>query len=230
MNILREIRRTKEKSMPIRIILTLMFCVIFIVNTYAWFGLNQSVNLTGISGEVTSWDIAYDIEDGETLDKTATFVIDELYPGMTENQDVVRICNKGGSITTIDYELLSVKVFGVEILDELKANQEITTNGNTTNIFSTDANYPFDISYTYGSNYLQGQYIDDETTPSAVTTFKFNVSWPYTEGTTEEETAAKDILDTRFGIKAYDYYELGNDKHSAVEVKVRITSEVLPST
>lgn len=226
MNILREIRRASKKSMTTKIILALMFCTIFIVNTYAWFSINKEVNLSGISGDVTSWDVAYYIEEEEILDQTATFVIDEVYPGMPEKEDVVHIYNMGEASTTIYYELLSVKVFGIEVLDELNANQEIKTNGNTTNIFSTDADFPFDISYTYGSDYLEGQYVDEITTPSAATTFKLNVSWPYKEGTTNEEITTKDILDTKFGKEAYEYYEAGNDKNSAVEVKVRITSKM----
>lgn len=37
MNILREFRRVKKKSMATRIKLLLIFSVILIINTYAWF-------------------------------------------------------------------------------------------------------------------------------------------------------------------------------------------------
>ena len=89
MNILREIRKTKEKSMPIRIIVTLMFCAVFIVNTYAWFAMNKEVNLSGLTGEVTSWDVSYYVEDEEILDETATFLINEAYPGMPNREETV---------------------------------------------------------------------------------------------------------------------------------------------
>ena len=57
MNILREVRRVSKKSMPLRISLLLVFCVIFIVTTYAWFSLQKDINLGGLEADVTSWDV-----------------------------------------------------------------------------------------------------------------------------------------------------------------------------
>ena len=52
MNVLREVRRFKHKSMPLRIISILMFCVISIVTTYAWFSSQKDVKLGGLEGNV----------------------------------------------------------------------------------------------------------------------------------------------------------------------------------
>ena len=41
MNILREFRRVKKRSMSSRIRLVLIFAVILIVNTYAWFSTER---------------------------------------------------------------------------------------------------------------------------------------------------------------------------------------------
>lgn len=230
MNILREFRRVKTKSMAVRISLLLIFSVILIVNTYAWFSIQKDVNLGGLEGNVTSWDVSYFVNEdtNEILDQTAVFTIDELYPGMPVREDVVHIYNRGTTGTTIKYELLSVKVFGQEILEELKNDPNgIITEGNTTNIFANKEEYPFNISYTYDRATLIGEYIDDETTPNAAATFKFNVNWAYEEGNTEEEIIARDLLDTKFGKDAYSYYQNEeNDPTKAVEIYVKITSSM----
>lgn len=226
MNILREVRRVKEKNMLTRIRLILTFLVILIVNTYAWRAADKDVSLNGLEGNVTSWDVAYYINEDEnvTLDQTATFTIEDLYPGMPTREDVVDIYNIGKSSTSINYELISVKVFGQEVLEEL----DIQVSGNTTTIFSEDTEYPFNISYTYDKSKLIGEYEDDTTTPNSVAKFRFNVNWTY-EGTgTESENQAKDALDTQFGKEAYEFYQdEANDPTKAIEIKVKITSSMI---
>lgn len=228
MNILREVRRSSQKSMPIRILLLLTFGVIFIVTTYAWFASDQDVLLNGLEGEVTSWDVAYYLNEDENqfLDKTAVFTIDELYPGMPDRTDVVHIYNVGTSSSIIEYELLSVKVFGQEVLGQLRTSGELVTTGTTTNIFSKDTQYPFNISYTYDKTKLIGKYEDNTSTPNSFGTFTFNVDWEY-QATGEQATIdARDVLDTQFGKDAYAFYkDEDNDPSKAVEVKVRITSK-----
>ena len=238
MNILREYRRVKKKSMAARISLIFTFSVILIINTYAWFGINQPGTIKGLRGETTAWDVAYYINEDEKLylDEVATFTIDELYPGMPLREDIVNIYNLGTASTNIEYELISVKVFGQEVLGQLRADNKLITSGNTTTIFSGDREisediqqYPFKISYTYDKDYLKGQYVDDETTPNAHATFKFNVNWTYDipEGT-EDENIAKDALDTQFGKDAYAYYQdEANDPTKAIEIKVKITSSMI---
>lgn len=227
MNILREVRRASNKSMPIRIILLLTFCVISIVATYAWFSTQKNVTLGGLKGSVTPWDVNYYVDDKQILDKVATFTIEELYPGMPDREDIVNIYNIAETSTDIDYQLVSVKVFGQEVLSEL----DIGVQGNTTTIFSADTDYPFKISYTYDRDYMTGAYNFDD--PDAApekshATFKFNVSWTYEGAGTDEENLAKDVLDTKFGKDAYQYYKNEeNDPSKAIEVKVRITSKMI---
>lgn len=228
MNILREFRRVKKKSMTTRIGLIAIFSVILIINTYAWFNTNKDVKINGLEGDITSWDVAYYVDDEEILDQDVTFTIDELYPGMPNREDVVHIYNMGTTSSSINYDLISVKVFGQEILPELQANNGIQTSGNTVTLFADDTAYPFSISYTYDKTRLDGKYVDDETTPAAVGTFKLNASWVY-EGTgTDTEKEARDLLDTKFGKDAYSYYQNEeNDPAKAIEIQVSITSKIL---
>ena len=56
----------------------------------------------------------------------------------------------------------------------------------------------------------------------------FNVSWAYQGEGTDDENLAKDILDTKFGKDAYDFYQdSGNDKSKAIEIIVKITGQML---
>ena len=254
MNILREVRRVRNKSMPVRIMLLLAFCVIFVVTTYAWFSTQRNVTMSGLYGETTPWDVSYyikaDKDKNQTwmLDETAVFTIDEFYPGMPSREDYVHVYNLGSASTEITYELISVKVFGQEILTkDASGNQYLnvykedangdnvlertvpvtvatdeTTETTTTTVFSADDAYPFEITYTYDRTKLIGVYVEgDESTEKAHATLSFKMDWDY------DGTLDKDILDTQFGKGAYAYYEEGNNEEKAVEVKVRITSKMV---
>ncbi len=228
MNILREFRRIKKRSVPARILLILIFSVILIINTFAWFNANQPVNMNGLEANITPWDVRYYVDDKEILDETVTFTIDQLYPGMPNREDTVRIYNMSTTSTNIQYELTSVKLFGQEILDQLLQNGVIQTDGNTVNIFADDTQYPFHISYTYDRTRLDGEFVDDTTTPNAGATFQFHASWEYQGNGTDEENLAKDILDTYFGKGAYEYYQNEeNDPAKAIEITVKITSSMI---
>ena len=228
MNILREVRRVKKRSVQARILLISIFSVILIINTYAWFSANEPVNMNGLEADVTPWDVRYYVDDEEVLDENVTFTIDELYPGMPNREDTVRILNMSTTSTSIQYELTSVKVFGQEVLEQLQENGVIQTEGNTVNIFADDTQYPFHISYTYDKTRLDGEYVDDTTTPSAGATFQFHASWEYQGTGTEEENLARDILDTQFGKDAYAYYQdENNDPSKAIEITVKITSSMI---
>lgn len=249
MNILREVRRVKSRSVPASIALILLFSVILIITTYAWFSSQRDVTLGGLEGEVTSWDVAYFMNPSskEHASETALFTIDQFYPGMPDREDKVYVYNMGESSTNIKYELISVKIFGEEVLNELKTSGEITTDTatNTTNIFSKDIKYPFNISYTYDKTYLEGNanYEDFITEDGYITSvekngqtitppkalFRFFVNWDYDViNGTDAQNAEKDALDTKFGKDAYTFYQNpANDTKKAVEIKVKITSEFI---
>lgn len=245
MNILREVRKVNQRSMPIRILLLLTFCVIFTVTTYAWFSTAGKVNLGGLQADVTSWDVSYYVGDNEILDETVTFTIDSLYPGMPFREEFLHIYNIGEANTKIDCELVSVKLFGNEILakddegnlfleehkkdengqDIVEQKATITKVGNTTTVFAGDTVYPFNISYTY-DNYLEGEYDENDpvTSESAHGLFCFNANWTY-KAEDSEDIAARDEADTRFGRQAYDYYvNRGGDPSKAIEIQVKIKS------
>ena len=228
MNILREFRRAKKRSVASRVRLIMIFSVILIVNTYAWFNISQQVQIKGLTADITPWDVTYYVDGKEVLDQDYTFTIDELYPGMPNREDTVHIRNLSTTSSKISYEITSVKVFGKEVLTQLQADGGIKTDGNTVSLFADDTTYPFNVSYTYDKARIDGKYVDDDTTPDAEASVKFNVSWTYQGAGTDDENLAKDILDTKFGKDAYTYYQNEeNDISKAIEITVKITSEML---
>ena len=147
---------------------------------------------------------------------------------MPEKEDVVHIYNLGETSTSIKCEVISIKLFGEEIVDQVKAENGIVTEGMTTSILADKTKYPFNITYTADRLRLDGVYVDNTTTPNAAATIKFNANWTYEEGNNDAEKQAKDMLDTEFGKNAYEFYQNSdNDSKKAIEIMVRITSSML---
>lgn len=241
MNILRELRRTSKKSIETRIRLILLFSVLLIINTYAWWYMNKEVDLGGLEADVRTLDASttYVINEENALDATTNFAVDEVYPGMPDYEDYVHIYNLGESSTKITLEIESIKIFGQDILGELEDNGEIQKNGNTVTLFVNDTKYPFCISYSYDKDVLEEKYeygkltdgvFEDlkndegkygyETDNSSVATISFNINWEYDGGSDE--------LDTEMGKKAYEYYKNAKDNgDKAIEITMKIISEAL---
>ena len=218
MNILRELRKFKKKSVLVKLQILLLFSVMLIASTYAWWRM-PSTEFNKLQGTVETWDVEYNIDDTEILDEEVIISVDDFQPGMMDFEKTISIRNLGTKETKITYELTSIKFLGEEVLADLQANNEIKLAGNTVNLFvnSIEEKYPFNICYSYDKRDLQGQYVDDETTPDSVAKLTFYASWEYSKGT--------DILDTSIGQKAYDYYaDPENNPEEVLQFTVKITS------
>ena len=238
MNILREIRRISQKSKRKRIILILMLCFALISSSYAWFESTKLTNLSGISGKVNSWDVAYVISDTEIIDEEISFDVSTIYPSMPTYEQDLHIYNLGENGANIKLEITSVKLFGEEILNSLKEKLEITNKDNQLIVFDDLANYseyPFKTKIEYDKlfihdkyNYISydenGNFVDAknpegkygyETNNESVATIKLKFVWD----------GLNDTLDTEFGKKAFEYYQNSSENtEPVIRVKVRITS------
>lgn len=219
MNILRELRKFKRKSVLVKLQVLLLFSIMLIASTYAWWRLPE-VDVNNLQGTIETWDIEYNIDDNEILDEEVTISVDDFQPGMIDFEKTISIRNKGTKPTNITYEVTSVKLFGEEVLTQLQENNEIKLAGNTVNLFvnSEEQKYPFNICYTYDKKYIEGKYVDDETTPYATAKLKIYASWEYEKGT--------DSLDTSIGQRAYDYYaDPNNNPEEALQFTIKINSK-----
>ena len=161
MNILREIRRISQKSKRKRIILIVLLCVTLLSSSYAWFAATKTTTLNGLSGQVNSWDVAYVISDTEVIDKEVSFDLSTIYPTMPTYEQNLHIYNLGEKGANIKLEIISVKLFGEEILDSLKEKLEITNKDNKIIIFddlSNSSEYPFKTQIEYDKLFIYDKY------------------------------------------------------------------------
>ena len=214
MNILREIRKIKNNNIVIKIALILVFSTIFIINTYAWWNLSKEIKISKVEGKINPWDVDYVIDNNNILDEIIKIPIKNINPGMENFHKIVKIKNTGNKPTKINFELLSVKLFGEEKLNELLRNDEILQKENGAEIFKNKDKYPFDFSYTFDKTELLGQYIDDRTTDSYAN-LVFDMKWEY---------LGTDMLDTEIGKRTFDFYNSNNNKN-AIEITIKLISE-----
>ena len=237
MNILREIRRISQKSKRKRIILIVLLCVTLLSSSYAWFAATKTTTLNGLSGQVNSWDVAYVISDTEVIDKEVSFDLSTIYPTMPTYEQNLHIYNLGEKGANIKLEIISVKLFGEEILDSLKEKLEITNKDNKIIIFddlSNSSEYPFKTQIEYDKLFIydkyeyisydeNGNFIDAkdpngkygyETNNRSVATIKMKFIW----------NGLNDTLDTEFGKKAFEYYQNQENTQEAMKIKIRVTS------
>lgn len=217
MNILREMRKFKQRSLKARVILLFLFALMLIINTYAWFVTTKEADVTGIKGEVKPWDVEFYIK-GEEVKNSYTFTIDKLYPGMQEFNENIYIRNAEERKSSLSYKIISVKLFGEEIIESLKQENEITEQNNTIKVFSNKTKYPFTVVCTYDKKQLIGKYESDEKTPDSVANLNLKINWDYDNKTDE--------LDTNIGKDSYQYYQNyqanENEIISALQIIVEI--------
>lgn len=217
MNILREIRKFRQRSLKAKIILLFIFTTMLIVNTYAWFVTTKDVSTSGLTGEVNPWNVEFFIR-GEEVKESYTFSIDKLYPGMEEFNDNIYIRNSEERKSSIKYKITSVKLFGEEIIESLKEENEIVEQNKTIKVFSNKSKYPFTVTCTYDKNEVVGKYENEEKTPNAFAVANLKIEWNY-ENRTDE-------LDTSIAKDSYDYYQNYQSGNEGVVSALQIVLQI----
>ena len=215
MNILRELRKIKKKSVLKKLLIVLIFSFIFIANTFAWWNISKEIQVKKIEGKVKSWDVQYVVKDNEALNEIVKIPIANIQPGMPNVEENIKIVNTGILSTEIEYEITSVKLFGIEMINELKQNNEIISTPNGGEIFTNKDKYPFNLTYSFDKTELSGEYID-ETSIESYANLKINLNWEY---------LGNNVLDTKIGKKAYEFYNANLDTNkNALELRIKLTS------
>ena len=175
----------------------LFFALLISFNSFAWFIYTNKV-ATGVDVHVKSWNISFEI-DNEQLEEEVSFSVSEMFPGMDDYRDEIRIKNVGETDGKLNYELLSVRILDTEYV----VSDGGITSDELLNSLKNDYPFTIDIGVT---NSIVSHGGGEEG-------FYFSVVWPYESG--------DDVSDTEWGKKAYDYYEK-NPKGSVIEIKLRI--------
>ena len=159
MKILRTLRRKK-----IRLSFIFLLLLFFIFNTYAWMSMNKNSSLGGLTLEVSSWDVAFIINEEEIKTEEYIFEIPEFHPGITENGEVIEknieVWNIGESDSFIEYEITDIYLYGMQVykeqndegifIPETIGEEIVDENENTmANMFGNEEATIFDTNNTY---------------------------------------------------------------------------------
>ena len=216
MNVLRELRKFKTKSALAKIRILILLAAMLATSTYAWFYTEKKISMTGFKSIVVDWDVEYSIDGDEIEEEEIVIAVDEFYPEMEEFTKVIKTRNLTRTGAEIKYEVTSVRLFGIEIFDQLIETNNITTEDSTTNVFSTE-DYPFKVGYYYDKTILSGiGPSTPEHSPETYGTLTIFAKW---DGTDNEG-------DTAFGQDTYEYYKNDplSETYSPLEVTIKITS------
>lgn len=179
---------------------TLLFLFIALVaNTYAWFIYNRVVS-TNLEAHVKSWQVTID----GAMDENITFSIDDLYPGMPEYSDEVTLTNDGEMDANVSFQIHSIRVM----------DETYTVGVNNETIASLNArlaSYPFSITLESSNTLVESG--------GGQAQLHLYVSWDFGNG-----DEAKDLLDTYWGEKSYDFTE-DNPNLPSIEIVVNVNVE-----
>ena len=224
MNILREMRKFKTKSAIAKIRMIVLLGVMLLGSAYAWFGMQVDPSVSNIRGAVVEWDIDYTFDDFVIQEQEFTIAIDEFYPGMDDFEESIVVRNKSNMTpTTLTYELLSVRLWGQEVLPQLTENGNIIEAGKGKDLFVTE-DYPFSAMYRYDKLFISGKY-EDESSVDSYATLTFGAKWSYEREGILKTKEENDLLDTEFGMKAYKYYKESelSEQYKPLEITIKIT-------
>ena len=185
------------KKIKIRNLIILIFLLIF--NSYAWFIFSTKASV-GLTAHVSAWKVNF-MENGmETTDIIIN--VDRIFPGMMPFEKEIEVENLGEVDATLEYQIESLRIMEQEFI----IGQDLTLQELEEKI---QKEYPFKI------NVLIEDFGTIQTNPT-VGKYKIQVEWPFDSG--------NDELDTFWGNKASDYYQL-NEGNNSIEIKIKLIAK-----
>lgn len=176
----------KRKVIKIRAIL--MACLLFAINSFAWFVFIANGD-GNINADVISWDIAFFEDDAQV--EILDIDLDDLYPGMPDFSKSIVVKNRSDLNATFSYEVESVSVYGVEYTtDDLKT--------------SLQNDFPFDITFSYDKTELnKGESLN----------FTVDATWPF-----ESENEYYKLNSLYSYIEGINYYILTDNNYNKINI------------
>ena len=122
-----------KKKVKLRYLLLLI--VLLVSNTFAWFIYNTQVD-NKIDVHVRAWRIVLTKEDSQISDYV-TFNVQNVYPGMTDYTDSLKVYNQGEIGATLRYTIMSANILGTEYISK-EGRAEKGENAVDTDLSSSD--------------------------------------------------------------------------------------------
>lgn len=151
-------RKKARKKAIIRSVILLLF--LLGINTFAWFTYISRADVS-INGSVVSWNVNFLDENGAVED--VDIEITEMQPGMIPFEKTIEIVNHSDVAARFSYDIKSVNILGIEILQG-ESNENI--------ISSLQNDYPFILNIIPGKTDLA---VGDSTN------FQVTMDWSYEE-------------------------------------------------
>jgi hypothetical protein len=201
------LRLLKKSIKPKNIIFLI---IILSANTFAWFVYVKEVQ-TGVNVKVRAWNVVLTNSESEVI-STINVDVKSAYPGMDEFNDETKVYNQGESKADFKYTILSINVFGKEIITSEKVIEDggTPTENNPTSeeleaSLKEGKKYPFVIELIVS---------DDKLDPlNGVANFNVKMNWAYESG--------NDELDTKWGTDAYNY-KRNNPNRPGLQIVVEL--------
>ena len=105
--VLKAIYKAKKKRFKFSYLL--FMSLLFVSNSFAWFIYMNKID-SDIDVKVKAWNVSFRF-DNQTMSDYIKFEIDEIYPGMEDNEQKVTVTNDGEVSAKLYYELVSVRIF-----------------------------------------------------------------------------------------------------------------------
>ncbi len=187
----------KVLAKRIRLSTLLLLAITAASTSFAWFVYATKIS-TGISAHIETWDIMFTSHDN-SISEYIYFTIPNLYPGMADFSDSVSAVNLGEVNATVTYEIVSVKILGVNYY----INGTTLTSDMMVNKLAND--FPFKITFDLSNSVASSSY--------GMSTFTVSAEWDYESG--------DDATDTYWGNQAYNFVN-NNPGAACIEINVKI--------
>ncbi len=183
----------------------LFMSLLFVSNSFAWFIYMNKID-SDIDVKVKAWNVSFRF-DNQTMSDYIKFEIDEIYPGMEDNEQKVTVTNDGEVSAKLYYELVSVRIFD--------KNYEVSEGAMTSSELedTINKNYPFKIKISSDKDIISAK--------GGIASFLVTVTWPYE--TLDDNGNLKDEDDTYWGNKAYQYTKV-NSETPCIQLNVKLSA------
>ena len=183
----------------------LFIALLLVSNSFAWFIYMNKID-SDIDVKVKAWNVSFRF-DNQLMSDYIKFEIDEIYPGMKDNEQKVTVTNDGEVSAKLYYELVSIRIFDktYEVSEGSMTSSELEDTINK--------NYPFKIKISSDKDIISGK--------GGVASFLVTVTWPYE--TVDDNGNLKDKDDTYWGHKAYQYTK-SNPETPCIQLNVKLSA------
>ena len=194
----------------------IILIIILSANTFAWFVYVKEVH-TDINVKVRAWNVVLTNSETEVVNNV-NVDITSAYPGMEDFTNETKVYNQGESKADFIYTILTLNIFGNEIVTKEKViadggtpTAENPSSDELQNDLLEGTKYPFKIEFIVPNSVLEPL--------NGETAFNIKMTWAYESG--------NDELDTKWGANAYEYKKNNPDSPGLkITVRLKVTQSI----